>query len=256
MTPDVVVDIGNTRMKWGWGTPMQTASLPADDSAAWDAQLASLPQRVSRRWVAASVHPARLDRFATWARDRGDNVRVLTHADIRLQTDVEEPTRVGIDRLLNAVAARVFFEGEAFAPGTHTIVIDIGSAMTINLVWQNEIFSGGAILPGPWMMARALHEFTAKLPLIDPTTTEPAPAVGRNTTQAIQSGIQEAILGAAVAFIRDVRGNPDDARPAVVVTGGGRDFLRGLQHRADMEALAFTPTLTLEGIRIAAEALP
>lgn len=256
MTPDIVVDIGNSRMKWGWGQPIMTASLPPDDPAAWDAQLTALPVSGPLSWAVASVDPARLDRFTSWATNRRDFVRVITNADIRLPIDVEELARVGIDRLLNAVAARALYEGETFAPGTHIVVIDIGSAMTIDLLHHGMIFRGGAILPGPWMMARGLHEFTAKLPHVDPWTAVPAVAFGRNTTQAIQSGIQAAVLGAAVAFLWDIGDPPDDPKPAVVVTGGGREFLRGLWNMAELEALAVAPTLTLEGIRIAAGALP
>lgn len=259
MTPDVVVDIGNSRIKWGrceGGRVAEMVSLAGDDPAGWEQQLGRWRLSGPVRWATASVHPARRDAFTAWVTARGDTLRTITHSDIRLQIDVEEPTRVGIDRLLNAVAGRATFADEPLAPGTHVVVIDIGSAMTIDLLWQNHVFSGGAILPGPWMMARALHEFTAKLPLIDPRTAEPAPAFGRNTTQAMQSGIQEAILGAAVAFIRDLRGHSADARPAVIATGGGHDFLRRLPHFVEVEALAVVPELTLEGIRIAAEVLP
>lgn len=255
MTPDVVVDIGNSRIKWGWGQPMEMASLPADDPAAWDAQLPHLPASRNRRWAVASVHPARLDRFATWAAGRGDTVRVITHADIRLQMAVEEPGKVGIDRLLNAVAVREFFAEPVLDPRTPYVAIDIGTAMTMNVV-RGEYFCGGVILPGPWMMARALHEFTAKLPHVEPRTVQTWEVIGTNTTTAIQSGIQAAILGAAVGFIRDLRENSDSRAPAVAITGGGHDLLQRLWGLAEVAALAVAPQLTLMGIRIAAEALP
>lgn len=259
MTPDVVVDIGNTRVKWGWGEPLRMASLPPDDPAAWDDQLARLPPAVRRSWAMAGVHPDRLSRLKGWAEARGDAVRVITHDDIPIPIDVDEPARVGIDRLLNAVAASRLFEEMQqspegpFAPDTPVVVIDVGSAMTMDYLHSGSLFRGGAILPGPWMMARALHEFTAKLPPIDPWTAEPAPAFGRNTTEAIQTGIQAAVLGAAVAFIRNLT-VPGDKKPVVVVTGGGHGFLRGLWGAAGVEALAEVPELTLDGIRLAAAA--
>jgi type III pantothenate kinase len=265
MRPDVVVDIGNTRVKWGWGPPgepLQLASLPPDDPVAWDAQSILLPAVTGpRTWAMAGVHPARLARLKEWAEARGDIVRVITHADIRLPIDVDEPTRVGIDRLLNALAARRLFEEMQqspegpFEPGTSVVVIDVGSAMTIDLLHQGGLFSGGAILPGPWMMSRALHEFTAKLPLVDPWTTDPAPSPGRNTAGAVQCGIQAAILGAAATFIRE-HAHPLGPKPVAVVTGGGHGFLRGLWSAVELEASTEAPDLTLEGIRLAAEALP
>lgn len=251
MTPDIVVDVGNSRIKWGWGDPLRMASLPPDDEPAWDRQLAELGMGGPLSWAAAGVHPARLERFAAWATARGDYVRVLTHADIPLMIDVDEPAKVGIDRLLNAVAAR-----RRFVPGTPVVVFGVGSAMTMDYLGPDGGFRGGAILPGPWMMARALHEFTAKLPLVDPWTIEPAQTIGRNTTQAIQSGIQAAMIGAAEAFVWNVSDALGGRRPAAVVTGGGWDFLRGLWHGTVLDDLEYVPTLTLDGIRLVAEGRP
>lgn len=252
MTPDVVVDVGNSRIKWmAWRDRRTMATLPPDDEAAWDRQLDEQQIDGPLNWAAAGVHPARLDRFVAWAVARGDYVRILAHPDISLAVDVDEPAKVGIDRLLGAVAAL-----RRFPPGTPVVVFGVGSAMTMDYLDPDGVFRGGAILPGPWMMARALHEFTAKLPLVDPWTIEPAETIGRNTTQAIQSGIQAALIGAAEAFVWNVSQALGVKKPAVVVTGGGQHFLRGLWHGTDLDDLEYVPALTLDGIRIAAEGLP
>jgi type III pantothenate kinase len=252
VTPDVVVDIGNSRVKVGRCDSIRVVSidsLPADDPAAWAAAIGPTPRPL--RWVVAGVHPDRRQRFETWAVARGDRVTVIdSYAQVPIPTAVDEPSRVGIDRLLNALAAK-----HASGPSVPLIVIDVGSAVTIDYVDPAGVFQGGAILPGPWMMARSLHEFTAKLPLIDPWTERPAEVVGKNTAQAVQSGIQAAMIGAADAMIWNI-GHVAGVKPIAFVTGGGRYFLRGLWHLTELQDLVCDEKLTLEGIRIAAEALP
>src|SRR4051812_41006404 len=115
MTPHVVADVGNSRIKWGLcarGAVIDRAGLP-DDVEVWDRQLTDWRHHHSEaaaqplRWALASVVPARCARLAGWLRERGDEVLVLDRAAaLPLRVGVEKPDAVGIDRLLNAVAAR------------------------------------------------------------------------------------------------------------------------------------------------------
>lgn len=254
MTPDVVVDIGNSRLKWGvcvGGQVTEVMRLPLDDAPAWDAAPATLPppQASARRWAVASVNPPALDRFLRWARDRGELAVFERHTQLPIRLNVDEPDRVGLDRLFGAVAAR------AMAPPTvPAITVDVGTAVTVNLIDADGVFQGGAIMPGPRLMGRALHDFTAKLPLVDLTDrVEDLWGPAKNTSDAIRLGI-DAAVGAGVAQLVDLfidRCGP----PLVFVTGGGANVIFGYPfERAGSPR--HVPTLTLEGIRIAAEALP
>src|SRR5262245_38413712 len=103
MIPDVVADVGNTRIKWGVCAPDEPRfdhvhSLPPDP-AAWESARRPLGER-SLLWAVASVQPARSDRLIEWLRGRGDEARLLKHSDLALQVNVEQPEKVGIDRLL------------------------------------------------------------------------------------------------------------------------------------------------------------
>lgn len=249
MTPDLVADVGNTRIKWGWGAPLQLASLPPDDPAAWDAQLARLPPAAGpRSWAMAGVHPDRLARLKDWAEARGDTVRVITHADIPLTTAVDEPDAVGIDRVFGALAAR-----SLVPPGTPAVTVDVGTAVTVNLVDAAGVFRGGAIFPGPRLMSLALHQYTAKLPLVE--LTEPSVAVepAPNTVAAIRQGITSAVVCGAYGLACDFAARP--GVPAwLFLTGGGAELLND----ADIPNVARTvrePALNLIGLRLAAEAL-
>ena len=253
MTPDVVVDIGNTRMKWGrcvGGRVADVARLPLDDPGAWDAELAKLPppQAFARKWAVASVNPPALHRFVAWSSDHGGTAVFEDYTQLPIRVDVDEPGKVGLDRLFGAVAAKAMVP-----PGTAAITVDVGTAVTVNLINADGVFQGGAIMPGPRLMGRALHELTAKLPLIDLSEVPVAGVPGRNTTDAIRAGIAAAIQGGVGILIeRLVIQHP---WPWLFVTGGARGSLSKHLFRGVDEVIE-RPELTLEGIRIAAEALP
>jgi type III pantothenate kinase len=254
MTPDVVVDIGNTRMKWGRCYPdgiPGLVSLAPESPENWDLQAAAWNLPRPAAWAVASVHPDRLKQFTRWATARGDRVQVIEHAHIPLTVDVEEPAKVGIDRLLSSLAAHRLAERQA------AIVFTVGTAVTADLVDENATFRGGAIFPGPRLMAESLHAWTAQLPLVDAPVIPPDHPPGRNTHDAICAGIRYAIVGAAYLLLD--RYAAICSQPWVFLTGGALGDL------ADMRGMAFgddfmgsrpVPTLTLEGIRIAAEGMP
>src|SRR6185312_8188631 len=104
-------------------------------------------------------------------------------SSLPLRVLVQQLDHVGIDRLLDAVAAN-----SRRPAGVPAIIIDAGSAVTVDLVDEAGAFTGGAILPGLRLMAKALHDYTALLPLVDPPTQAP-PLPGTATIPAIESGI-------------------------------------------------------------------
>jgi type III pantothenate kinase len=251
MTPDVVVDIGNTRMKWGWRTPhnpMATASLSGDDPAEWDARVRMVAAG-PLAWAVASVHPTRTERFVAWVAARGDTVRVITHEHVRLAVDVDEPGNVGIDRLLNALAAAA--RGPENRP---VVIIDVGSAVTVDLLDASKVFRGGAILPGPRLMARSLHAYTAKLPDLPIDEVPGADPPGRNTRDAITAGVMAAIMGGCQMLVDEYRAICQSP-VTVLMTGGAVGTLIDYDYAPGDQVGGPFP-LTLEGIRIAAEALP
>lgn len=253
MTPDVVVDIGNTRMKWGrcaGESVAEMVSLAGDRPGEWSSQVAEWNLERGLTWAAASVQPEWQQQFTQWAEARGDRVFAITHEHVPVPTDVTERDKLGIDRLLNALAALV-----RVPAGSPVIVLGVGSAMTVDYIDATGVFRGGAILPGPWMMAHALHEYTAKLPLVEPRPFDPDRTIGRNTREAIETGIQAAIFGAADTLVWNMS-QLADQKPTLFVTGGGTDFVRGIAFVADLEKIEYDPLLTLDGVRLAAETQP
>jgi type III pantothenate kinase len=248
--PFLVADIGNTRIKWGWcedGRVTRTAALP-DDPDAWRHQLGTWHAEPARRWVLAGVHPDRRDRFAGWLRQLGYEVWVLTHfSQLPLRVQVERPEQVGIDRLLDVVAARA-----EISDGESAVVVDAGSAVTLNVMDPTGAFVGGAIFPGRRLMAEALYDHTAALPRVAVSHYPPVVPAG-TTIHAIAAGIHWAVVGGIRALIEQTLLTLPVEKPLrVILTGGdAADLLPDLR-TSEIQWL-HRPWLTLEGLRIVAE---
>jgi type III pantothenate kinase len=268
MTPHLVADIGNSRIKWGLrdrGSPViiRSVALP-DDPVAWDEQLAAWQanrplanEAGPLTWVVASVQPRRADRFREWLTGQGHRVVQLEKASqLPLHVEVEKPDHVGIDRLLDAVAAR-----SMLGPGQGAILIDAGSAVTVDWLDEEHAFRGGIIYPGIRLMAESLHHYTALLPLVRVEAPLP-PLPGTSTTRAMQLGIFLAVSGAireAVRRLAEGRKEP----PRLFFTGGDAPLLIREMQLENPEGLqppwahaVHYPNQTLEGILYSAEALP
>jgi type III pantothenate kinase len=248
MTPTIVIDIGNSRIKWGWcqgGRIAERASLPPDDPTAWQGQLDAWKLIRPGSWVISSVQPKRRDRLVEWICGRGDHVLLLEQArQLPLQVLLEYPDRVGIDRLLNAVAA------QAERQNAPAIIADAGSAVTVDWLDEAGAFRGGTILPGLRLMAQALHDHTALLPLVELRNPAP-PVLGTSTPAAIEAGIFYGVAGAINTLIKLFDAH-SPVRPRIFLTGGDAALLKEcIDQRARL-----WPDMTLEGIRLAAEALP
>jgi type III pantothenate kinase len=217
----LTVDIGNTRLR---------AALWQGDAltAEWNVTYAAGAPAWGRRWrraledvravstsplqvEVASVAPRRLAavRRALDAVAVG-SVHVVTWRDAwPFDLAVDTPTTVGVDRLAN-VAGLVAY---GFSRG---VAVDLGTAITVDIL-DNGAFQGGMIAPGPTLQARALHEHTAALPLVDVVVE--APLIGRDTPGAIQAGVMHTTIAGVAAVVRRLARRLGPTTP-IVLTGG------------------------------------
>ncbi|MHB1423602.1 MAG: type III pantothenate kinase [Gemmataceae bacterium] len=248
MKPAVVVDVGNSRIKWGLCGPdavRELCSLPSDDPTAWEKQRLQWGLGRECQWVVTGVHPARCARLADWLRQCGQQVLMLDDpGKLPLRVLVARPDHVGIDRLLDAVAAN-----SRRSAGVPAAIIDAGSAVTVDLLDANGAFVGGAIVPGLRLMAKSLHDYTALLPIVEPPTQAP-PLPGTATIPAVEAGIFWAVAGGTIALLREYR-SLCRSDMEVFLTGGDGSRLQAVLPEAQL-----WPMMTLEGIRLSAEALP
>jgi type III pantothenate kinase len=245
---DLVVDVGNTRIKWGRCGPcdiLASASLPPDDPDAWQAQLRHWQLDRGLSWAVTGVDPQRREFLASWVKSRDNTVQVIEDwQQLPLRVVLSEPQKVGIDRLFNAVAAN-----SHRSPGAPAVLIDAGSAVTVDWLDESGAFAGGAIFPGLRLMAAALHDYTALLPLVE--VREPHPALpGASTRAAMEAGIFWAVAGGIRALTAEMTAQSAVA-PDCFLTGGDGPLLQ-----ASLPGSRLWPHMTLEGIRLTAEALP
>jgi type III pantothenate kinase len=247
MSIDLVVDVGNSRMKWGRcqeGRVADTAALSHDPSD-WQRQFEAWELSSVSSWAVSSVQPQRAQEFLGWLHQGGQEIVHLSSSrQLPLKVQVEFPDRVGMDRLLNAVAANA-----KVGPGASRLIVDAGTAITVDWVDDRGAFRGGAIMPGLRLMAQALHEHTALLPLV-PLPGQTAPSLpGVSTIEAIQAGIFWTAVGGIRALIGRMIDNARLQSPQIFLTGGDAGLIQpalGLQSH-------YWPQMTLEGIRMAAE---
>ncbi len=131
------------------------------------------------------------------------------------QNNYETPLTLGLDRKVLVSGAVIKF------PNQNCLLIDAGSCITYDLVDANSNYFGGAISPGIQMRYRALHNFTAKLPLLE--KEYPIQIIGNTTNQSIHSGVVNGILYEIEGFISDYLREYKDL--TIILTGGDAEFL-------------------------------
>lgn len=150
---------------------------------------------------------------------------------------LENPRELGADRIVNAVAAYEIYGGPL-------IIIDFGTATTFCAVTLRGEYLGGAICPGIQISAEALFQRTAKLPKID--IKNPRNVIGRNTVNAMQSGIFYGYVGQVDYIVKRIKEEIKEENIKVIATGG----MANLIATESSEINKVNGLLTLEGLRI------
>ncbi len=136
---------------------------------------------------------------------------------INFTTPVGKPETIGADRLALVAAAVHFY------PQKNSLIIALGSCITYNFVNQNNAFIGGSISPGMDMRFKAMHDYTAKLPL--ETATWNYPLIGYDTKTNLQSGVLFGLaceIDGMTGLYAEKFGNFN-----VVLTGGNSSYFAG-----------------------------
>lgn len=160
---------------------------------------------------------------------------VTTKSRLGIKVKVKKPSQAGADRLANAVAAKEFY-------GAPSIVVDFGTGTTFDVVNKSGAYCGGAILPGLGISLRALHDFTAKIPLVK--VEHVRYAIGKTTEEAVRSGIYHGALGTTRELLLRIRKELGATAPAVA-TGGWARIFKGTRLFPHIE-----PDLTLKGLAL------
>jgi type III pantothenate kinase len=190
--------------------------------------------------IIASVVPQMTSAWRTFSRKHLDLDPMFVDGglDTGMPVLTDQPTEVGADRLVNAVAAFHHYPGGL-------IVVDFGTAITFDCVSAEGAYLGGAIVPGIGISLEALGLKAAKLPRLDISSPPDSP-IGTNTVAAIHAGILYGYGGLVDGLVGRIRQQMAPAMVKVIATGGMAALVA--PHAATIEAVE--PMLTLEGLRL------
>ena len=246
----LAIDVGNTNMRVGLVrggdvTAARRAPTRGNRSAAHLAT--TLGALLAEDGVAltdvesifvASVVPKVTAALHELAAERGIRLVSADHTTIPIAIRVDNPAAVGNDRLVNAYAAGLLH-------GMPVIVIDLGTATTLDVVAPDGAFLGGAIAPGLGLGLEALSEHTAQLPQV--ALELPDKAIGTDTVSAMLSGAVLGYFGLVKELVRRIRAEMGAAKPKVVLTGG----LSALSWAQSIPSVdIIDPLLTLRGLAL------
>jgi type III pantothenate kinase len=156
-----------------------------------------------------------------------------------LKVRYRNPLEVGADRIAGAIAAT------QRQPGRNVLVVDCGTATTIEVVTAAGDYLGGAILPGVGLSAETLASRTARLPAVE--IARPASALGRTTVESIQAGLYHGHVGAIRQLLAELTREAFTGAPPYVFGTGG--FARMFEPEGLFNEIV--PELVLAGLKYA-----
>lgn len=223
---NLTIDIGNTAAKWaafeGRTLVDHATGMPGD----------ALVAGAGRVMVCASGEAEKeIGRIASL-----NPQLTALHSDtpLPLRLDYKTPQSLGPDRIAAACGAWSLHRGEA------SVVVDAGTCITVDFVGADGVYHGGAIMPGLGMQLRALHEQTARLPLVSLEGVDHAPVLGRSTEESILAGTLGATMLALAGYVALYRERCKSLR--VMLTGGDA------HHLATSAGWELQPRLTMIGM--------
>ena len=238
----IIVDIGNTRSKIATSRAgrLETGVAACEHAETLERiESACKTSRVDRCLI-ASVAATGCDLLEP-LRAKGIHATLLSH-EFRYPFKIgyTTPSTLGVDRLA-AVAGVVGLEGLCDA-----IVIDAGTAITYDYLTRDGEYLGGAISPGVGMRFRALHDYTARLPLCGAEDLKDI-RIGTDTRGALAAGVVGGVQAEVKAIIAEWR----ERRPGMraYVTGGDYKYF---EMRTEISIFA-VPNLVLDGLAYIAE---
>jgi type III pantothenate kinase len=231
---NLVADIGNTQVKLAWFDQGRLIESFRAEQGHWDELTRMIQERPSTHAILSSVNKT-ADPLIKSLHQMKTSVLHLDHTTpLPLEIVYATPETLGHDRIAAAAGARYV------CPFCNVLVIDMGTAITIDFISAEGKFPGGNISPGLQTRFRALNEFTARLPLVNKDTNYPV--FGSDTHTAIAAGVQQGIIYELQGYINDYA----KQYPACefILTGGDANFFVSKLNRS----VFAIPDLVLKGL--------
>ncbi len=165
-----------------------------------------------------------------------------------LKIKYANPREIGADRIAGAIGA--VHAATSSGGAKNLIVVDMGTATTVDVITKNNEYLGGAILPGAAMSVHALSEGTAQLPSVE--VVQPKNVCGSSTIEAIQSGVFYGQAGAVRELVSKMEESVFGGERAFVIGTGG--FSRSFESAGLFDLVL--PDLVLQGLKVALDMNP
>lgn len=204
-----MVDVGNTRIKLGIFEKEQLNQLFVPND--WS-ELKALVEEYHPTHILVSSVRGDQAQIKEYLVGHFSVIMLDRQTPLPLQNHYHSPETLGLDRIAAAAGAWHLFPGEA------ALIIDMGTSITYDFVDGQGAFKGGSIAPGMQMRFQSLHEYTARLPLVQANPEEEPLLTGRSTVEAIKSGVLYGIIAEIRGMILSYRENYDVFK--VIMTGG------------------------------------
>lgn len=217
----VLIDIGNTAIKWGWfenNICIEKKTTPHIDFLP---EFSHSPDFIVLSNV--GYNDEQLQRLLISYKDipilhcalnqEGELFFQGKKICLPIQIAYQTPHTLGSDRLASVLGAYSLY------PHQNLIIVDFGTCIKYEVLTNKGIYVGGAISPGISMRYKAVHHFTAKLPLLTALEKLPEP-VGRNTNEAIHAGILHALYCEIAGMIDTYKKNLQMQETIVIFSGG------------------------------------
>ena len=211
---NLVIDWGNSSLKTGWFREQELIEVGRYESP--DAFMADFSKRPARHVLVSSTSRPGSD-IRRQLTELGSDFWILdSQTAVPIRKGYDTPATLGTDRVAAAVGAVTLFPNQA------CLILDLGTCLTADLIDQNAVFQGGLISPGLRMRFRAMHEQTARLPLVElpmDASQRWPPLTAKNTLQAMQSGVLNGLTFEMNGILENYRRE----RPGIVVLVCGGD---------------------------------
>lgn len=242
----LLLDVGNSRVKWGVlddDVIRRTGHISQEKIR--EQGLAVLTTKLPRRVDAVRACNVAGNSFATRL---SGVIGMHCNADVHfarsekrgwgVTNSYRQPRGLGVDRWVAMIGAWAEVQSSC-------LIVDAGTALTLDAVDDDGVHLGGQIIPGAVTMLGALATATSDIPLVSVAAKQSSNDIkmfGRNTTAAVREGAQNAVVGAIERAIRTLRSSAYD--PTIILTGGGATRILG----ALEETPVHRPNLVLNGL--------
>ena len=242
----LLLDVGNSRLKWGVlddGGVRRTGHISQEKIR--EQGLAALTAKLPRRVDAVRASNVAGTSFTTWL---SGVIGMHCNADVHfarsekrgwgVTNSYRQPRRLGVDRWVAMIGA--WSEVQAAC-----LIVDAGTALTLDAIDDDGVHLGGQIIPGVETMLASLSTATNDVPLVSGPAKQSAGDLkmfGKNTAAAVREGAQNAVAGAIERAVRTLRSSAYE--PTIILTGGGASRILG----ALEETPVHRPHLVLNGL--------